>query len=30
MDEEWYIRKLNDDNPIPTTTTELNASWDLY
>lgn len=29
MDEKWYIRKLNDDNPIPTTTTELNASWDL-
>lgn len=29
MDTEWYITKLNDNNPEPTTISELNASWDL-
>ena len=29
MDSKWYIEKLNDDNPIPTTIGELNDSWDL-
>lgn len=29
MDDTWYIKKLNDDNPEPTSNDELNESWDL-
>ncbi len=28
-DKEWYIKKLNDKNPIPSSSEELDASWEL-
>lgn len=29
MDSKWYIKKINDDYPKPTTSSELDHSWDL-
>lgn len=29
MDNKWYIKKLNNKNPEPTTVKELDESWDL-